>query len=103
MNHNELVGWKVLRRIMQDMSVVFLRDKGDHKRVQLRTEITKDIANQYASSVIEVHSEGKSPLARMFSLIYLGDWVSFYLAILNGIDPTPVKVIDYLKNELAKV
>jgi len=103
MNHNELVGWKVLRRIMQDMAVVFLRDKGDHKRVQLRMEITKDIASQYASSIVEVESEGRSPLARMFSLIYLGDWVSFYLAILNGVDPTPVKVIDYLKNELSKV
>lgn len=103
MNHNELVGWKVLRRIMQDMAVVFLRDKGDHKRVQIRMDITKDIASQFASSTIDVESEGKSLLTRMFSLIYLGDWVSLYLAILNGVDPTPVKVIDYLKNELSKV
>ncbi len=103
MNHNELVGWKVLRRIMQDMVVIFLRDKGDNPRVNLRAGITRDIVNHYAASVIEVESEGKSLLARMFSLIYLGDWVSFYLAILNGIDPTPVKVIDYLKGELGKV
>jgi glucose/mannose-6-phosphate isomerase len=39
----------------------------------------------------------------MFSLIALSDWVSFYLAIMNGIDPTPVRVIDYLKRELSKV
>jgi len=104
MNHNELVGWKVLRRTMEeDMVVLFLRDKFDHERVQLRMNITKDIINQYASKVIEVQSEGKSLLTRMFSLIYLGDWVSYYLAILNGVDPTPVKVIDYLKNELGKV
>ena len=104
MNHNELVGWKVLRRMMEeDMVVLFLRDKFDHERVQLRMNITKDIVNQYASKVIEVHSEGKSLLTRMFSLIYLGDWVSYYIAILNGVDPTPVKVIDYLKNELGKV
>jgi len=104
MNHNELVGWKVLRRMMQeDLVVVFLRDKSEHPRVKLRMEITKDITSQYASRVIEVWSEGRSVLARMFSLIYLGDWVSYYLAMLNGIDPTPVKVIDYLKNELGKV
>lgn len=103
MNHNELVGWKVLRRIMQDMVVVFLKDRGDHKRVQLRMKITKDVVDQYASSVVEVASEGISLLARMFSLIQLGDWVSFYLAILNGVDPTPVRIIDYLKNELEKV
>lgn len=103
MNHNELVGWKVLRRIMQDMVVLFLRDKADHARVQVRMNITREIVDQYAAKVIDVQSEGKSLLARMFSLIYLGDWVSFYLSILNGVDPTPVKVIDYLKNELVKV
>ncbi|MEK9135578.1 MAG: SIS domain-containing protein [Bacteroidota bacterium] len=48
-------------------------------------------------------SEGTSLLARIFSLVYLGDWVSFYLALLHNVDPTPVKVIDYLKDELAKV
>lgn len=104
MNHNELVGWKVLRRTMEeDLVVVFLRDKEDHERVKIRMEVTKGIINQYASKVIEVHSEGISLLARMFSLIYLGDWTSYYLAILNGVDPTPVKVIDYLKNELGKM
>jgi glucose/mannose-6-phosphate isomerase len=38
----------------------------------------------------------------MMGLIYLGDWVSYYLAILNEIDPTPVKAIDYLKKRLSK-
>jgi glucose/mannose-6-phosphate isomerase len=103
MNHNELVGWKALRRQMGEMAVVFLRDAGDHDRVKIRMEITKSIVGEYASKVLEVESEGSSLLARMFSLIYLGDWVSFYLAIMNGIDPTPVRVIDYLKRELSKV
>lgn len=103
MNHNELVGWKVLKRHMNDMAVVFLRDKEDHERVQLRMEITKNITGEFAGTLIETASEGKSLLARMFSLVYLGDWVSYYLAIMNGVDPTPVKVIDYLKNELSKV
>ncbi|MBI1804192.1 MAG: bifunctional phosphoglucose/phosphomannose isomerase [Ignavibacteriae bacterium] len=103
MNHNELVGWNVLKQLMQKMVVIFLRDKGDHKRVVLRMDITKELVQRYAADVIEVESEGRSVLARMFSLIYLGDWVSYYLAILNNVDPMPVKVIDYLKNELAKV
>jgi glucose/mannose-6-phosphate isomerase len=104
MNHNELVGWKILRRMMEeDFAAVFLRDGQDHPRIKVRMEITKSIVEQYATRVIEVKSEGRSLLARMFSLIYLGDWMSFYLAILNGIDPTPVRVIDYLKGELAKL
>ncbi|MBI3005217.1 MAG: bifunctional phosphoglucose/phosphomannose isomerase [Ignavibacteriales bacterium] len=103
MNHNELVGWKVLADLMRQMHVIFLKDKGTHKRVAMRENITKDIVSQYTSSVTEVWSEGISLLARMFSLIHVGDWVSFYLAILNNQDPTPVKVIDFLKGELAKV
>jgi glucose/mannose-6-phosphate isomerase len=104
MNHNELVGWKVLRRMMEeDFAVVLLRDDYDHERIKVRLDITKSIVEEYASRVIEVKSEGKSLLARMFSLIYLGDWMSYYLAILNGIDPTPVRVIDYLKGELSKL
>jgi glucose/mannose-6-phosphate isomerase len=103
MNHNELVGWKVLRRLMSEMAVIFLRDRSDHKRIALRMDLTKGIVSEFAAGATEVWSEGKSGLARMFSLIYLGDWVSYYVAMLNGIDPTPVKVIDYLKWELGKV
>jgi glucose/mannose-6-phosphate isomerase len=39
----------------------------------------------------------------MFSLLYLGDWVSYYMAILHEEDPTPVAVINHLKSELGKV
>ena len=102
MNHNELVGWKVLRRQMNDMAVVFLRDRGEHPRVQTRMKITKSIVSEFTNRVVEVYSEGTSLLARSFSLICLGDWTSYYLALLNGIDPTPVHIIDYLKWELAK-
>ena len=102
MNHNELVGWRVLRRQMNEMAVIFLRDRQDHKRVGMRIDITKSVVSEYASSITEVTSEGNSLLARLFYLVHLGDWVSFYLAMLNGMDPTPVKIIDYLKWELGK-
>jgi glucose/mannose-6-phosphate isomerase len=103
MNHNELVGWRILKRQMSQMAVVFLRDRHEHERVRVRMGITKDIIGEFAGKVLEVESEGTSLLTRMFSLIYLGDWVSYYLALLNGVDPTPVNVIDYLKRQLEKV
>lgn len=103
MNHNELVGWRVLTDLMKQMHVVFLKDKGTHPRVAVREGITKQIVAQYTTNTTEVWSEGTSLLARMFYLIHFGDWTSLYLAILNNEDPTPVKVIDYLKSELAKV
>jgi len=102
MNHNELVGWKVLEREMREMQVIFLRDKEDHPRVQMRMGITGEVLARYTDRVTEVWSEGEGLLARLFSLIYLGDWVSYYLAILHGEDPTPVAVIDYLKTSLAQ-
>lgn len=103
MNHNELVGWKVLTELMKQMHVIFLKDIGTHKRVAIREEITKQIVSQYAGDVTEISSDGKGLLARLFSLIYFGDWVSLYLAILNNVNPEPVTIIDYLKNELSKV
>lgn len=103
MNHNELVGWKALGEQMAEMQVVFLRDRGDHRRIRTRMDITKEILASHTAHITEIWSEGRSLLARMFSLICLGDWTSFYLAILHGEDPTPIAVIDYLKNELANV
>jgi glucose/mannose-6-phosphate isomerase len=103
MNHNELVGWSVLREQMRDMQVILLRDAGDHPRVKIRTDITREILSHYTDHLTEVWSEGDSPLARMFSLIHLGDWVSLYLAVLHQVDPTPVEVINRLKTELARV
>ncbi len=103
MNHNELVGWNMLKDLLAQTFVVFLRDRGDHPRVSVREDITKSIVAQYSSGVSEVWSEGISLLARMFFLIQFGDWMSYYLAILNNQDPTPVKAIDHLKNELAKI
>ena len=50
--------------------------------------------------VSEVASQGKSFLARLLSLVFFGDLLSVYLAILNGTDPTPVEAIARLKKEL---
>lgn len=101
-NHNELVGWNVINSYKDKLVVFYLKDKDDHVRISERMSIVKDIINKYDVEVIEVDSQGDSVLLRMFSLIQIGDFMSLYLAILNETDPTPVKVIDYLKGELDK-
>ena len=50
---------------------------------------------------ILIEGFGESPLSQMMSLVLLGDYVSYYLAILNRIDPTPVEAIDFLKSRLS--
>lgn len=102
MNHNELVGWKKPESLLKKVAVFILRDQADHPRVQKRMDLTREIIRPLAGHVFEVRSQGESLLARIFSLVHLGDWISFYLAVLNGVDPTPVEVIQHLKSELAK-
>jgi len=111
-NHNELVGWNKLCDLSAEggsdsvgqphLAVVILRDEDDHHRIRRRMELVKGIVEDLDVPVYELESKGGCLLERMFSLIQLGDFISFYLAILNEVDPTPVKVIDYLKSELAK-
>jgi glucose/mannose-6-phosphate isomerase len=102
MNHNELVGWLYPEDVLQKVGVVLLRDRGDHPQVQRRFDLTRELVAKRAGVVQEVWSEGESLLARIMSTIYLGDFVSLYLAYLNRIDPTPVQVIDYLKHKLSQ-
>ncbi len=100
LNHNELVGWGLRRELDQHLQVIYLRDRQDHPRVQKRMEVTRELIARSSSPALEFWSEGHAPLARLFSLIFLGDLASVYLAILNGVDPTPVKKIDLLKERL---
>jgi glucose/mannose-6-phosphate isomerase len=102
MNHNEIVGWEHPKKMFKDLVVVMLRDRGLHPRIIKRMDITKEIISQEGVSVIEIYSQGEDLLSRIFSLIYIGDFVSFYLAILYGIDPTPVERVTYLKKKLAE-
>jgi glucose/mannose-6-phosphate isomerase len=101
MNHNELVGWRFPEHVLRQIGVVLLRDKRDHPKIKIRFDLTRDLIHERAGSLHEVWSEGDSLLARVLSVTFLGDFVSLYLAYLNGIDPTPVEVIDYLKKSLS--
>jgi glucose/mannose-6-phosphate isomerase len=102
-NHNELVGWKVIGGFREFLRVIILRDGEDHQRVAARMEIVKALIEKQDVEVIDIHSEGADRLQRAFSLIQLGDFVSFYLAILNNMDPTPVEAIESLKKELTRL
>lgn len=102
MNHNEINGWQHPKTKTKGCSVILLRDPDDHKRNQLRFEAVKDIIKSAVDDVQTLEGKGVTLLGRMFSLIYLGDWVSWHLAALNKVDPSPVPVIMQLKARLAK-
>ncbi len=87
---------------MKKLAVIFLKDKDDHLQVQKRMSITLELVSPLAASIIEIDGEGITKLERIIDLIHLGDWVSFYLAIIYNVDPTPVEKINYLKSKLTE-
>jgi len=101
-NHNELVGWNIIKSYRDKLVVIYLRTIDDHVQISERMSIVKDIISKQNVEVVEVLAQGENSLLRIFSLIQIGDFISYYLAIINKIDPTPVKVIDFLKHELEK-
>ncbi len=101
LNHNEIMGWGPLREINRQFRIIYLRDRNLHPNILKRMRITKTILEQHSGGVIEVESTGASLLARLFSLIFLGDLVSLYLAILNRVDPTAIDHINLIKKSLS--
>ncbi len=101
-NHNELVGWSdPIGPHTDNLIVIILRDIDDHPKVSRRMDIVKGIIEKQGVEVIEVRSVGETKLERMFSLIQIGDFASYYLAVINDTDPTPVEAIETLKKALA--
>jgi glucose/mannose-6-phosphate isomerase len=98
--HNEIVGWEKLPDVGSKAKIIFLQDSGDHPRNNLRFDVLQGIINSESAGIIKIQSQGRSKLARMFSLLYLADYISYYLALLNEVDPMPVKRIDRLKSVL---
>ncbi|MCM8799188.1 MAG: bifunctional phosphoglucose/phosphomannose isomerase [Candidatus Omnitrophica bacterium] len=102
LNHNEIEGFSFnnLKRLFKNLVVIFLNDKGMHPQVKKRISITSDIIKDIGIDILGVSSEGNFLLTRIFSLIYILDFASFYLALLYKTDPTPVERIGYLKQRL---
>jgi glucose/mannose-6-phosphate isomerase len=71
-------------------------------RHRLRLEITREVLHREKVAYEEVMGEGKAVLSQMMGLLYLGDWVSYYLAGLHGVDPSPTPTIELLKERLAQ-
>lgn len=99
-DHNGLVGWAndpAARRC----SVVILRDSREDPRIGRRVALARRLGLSRARSVLEVRSRGRGALSRLLSAVFVGDLASVYLALLRGVDPAPVEVIDRMKRQLA--
>jgi len=102
LNHNAIVGYQFPAELASKAAVVLLRSSHLSKCIQFRYQVTCELLGKAKVDYQVVDGEGRSPLSQMMSLVLFGDYASYYLAILNKIDPTPVKNIAYLKEQLAK-
>ena len=96
LNHNVVVGWESAGGLAGCFSAIFIRDKNEPVEIRSRIEITQGLMPE-ESKWFEVWSQGKGELARMLSAVCIGDFTSVYLALLRGVDPTPVNTISLLK------
>ncbi len=101
-DHNTLAGLLQPEALLSQMMVLFLTAEGDHPRNQLRSELTRRIFMTEGFNTDSVEGRGATPLAQMWTLLHLGDYVAYYLAMAYGVDPTPVDMLVHLKEALAR-
>jgi glucose/mannose-6-phosphate isomerase len=103
LNHNAVVGYQFSEELAEGIVVVMLVSSLDHPRNKARFRVTQEILAKRGIAYETIEARGESPLAQMLSAIHFGDYVSYYLALLYEVNPTPVEVIDYLKERLAQL
>ena len=101
LNHNSVVGYSLPAEVRERAYVVLLHSHLLHKRISLRYQVTEELLLREGVAHRQVDALGDTPLAHLLTTVLLGDFVSYYLGILNQADPGPVSAIDYLKGRLS--
>jgi len=103
-NHNDMVGWSQNPEVSKKFTCLLFRDRQmESIYMSTRLDFMKTLLENVSANVIEMEIKGKKTLAKMIYAMYLGDFVSCYLAVLRNVDPTPVDVINELKDALAEI
>jgi len=103
LNHNAVAGYEFPTALAQKMHVLLLSSELYQPRHRARFRVTREILDQKGIATEAVQVQGESRLAQALWAIHFGDYVSYYLAALRGVDPTPVSIIAYLKERLTQV
>jgi glucose/mannose-6-phosphate isomerase len=98
LNHNEIIGWESFQEKQFNAKLILILDKTYHPQIKKRFDIT---ASLISSEKIYLESNEEDFKLRLMDLVYLGDWISYYLALFRGFDPTEIENINILKEKLA--
>jgi glucose/mannose-6-phosphate isomerase len=98
MNHNAIEAWRA--PFAGGLQMVLLRDRDESPEIVRRFTLLLDLVGAVPGGVSEAWTRGKSRLARLLALVYLGQWTSYYLALLRGVDPWSTPLLDELKHRM---
>lgn len=98
-NHNEFLGWSS-HPVEKPFAVIDLLSSFEHPRVQRRFEVSDRMLSGMRPTSVNIEAKGKSVLEHLLYLVLFGDFTTTYLGILNGVDPTPVALVEKFKKEL---
>jgi len=102
-DHNTLAGTVNPEEVLNPHTMtIFLRSPSDHPRNRLRTDLTKDAFMLEGMNTDVADARGETPLAHMWTLILFGDYMSYYLAMAYGVDPTPIQALVAFKQAMTE-
>jgi glucose/mannose-6-phosphate isomerase len=96
-NHNEMIGYSSAGT---DFTIVHLKDPESHPAVHRRFQVLEQVLSGPRVQFIEWEMPGGDRVLRVFAALTLADWVSYYMAVLEGVDPTPVALVEEFKKRL---
>lgn len=99
-HHNSVVGYGLPQEMARIAAAVLIYPQGMHPQLERRYDLTCRLLDEQGIPSYVVDVQGPSPLCQMLTGTYFGDWVSYYLAMAQGIDPSPIPPIDFIKSQL---
>ncbi len=100
-NHNTIQGISKPNEAFASTMTFFLRSSFNHPRDELRAEHTRMMVMVEGQNTDTIVAQGNSPLAHIWTALHYGDYVSYYLAMAYGLDPTPVPMLVDLKEKMS--
>jgi len=102
LNHHLLEGLMFPKSSIKKLHFLFLESPNYTPRIKKRYQVTKKVLNRQKIKHSTFRLPEVSKLEQIYALLIFGSYLSFYLAVLNRIDPSPIPQVDYLKKQLAK-
>ncbi|MBA4405798.1 bifunctional phosphoglucose/phosphomannose isomerase [bacterium] len=99
LNHNEILGWEGYKPAM-NFKLINILDNDYHPQVKKRYELTSEMVRKAGAEIIDIKSDQANIKLRLIEMIYLGDWTTYYYALMRGYNPTAIDSINYLKEHL---